>query len=67
MMGLLMFEGLSEVEKLVSVPASNAVVERAFSVIGLTKTKARKAFTMDEMLSSVIAVKLADTEPQCFK
>ena len=59
---------LSTIAKLVLVlPHSNADAERVFSMVGLNKTKTRNTLALDGTLSSIMTVKMADIEPQCFK
>nr|XP_033948172.1 uncharacterized protein LOC117453467 [Pseudochaenichthys georgianus] len=66
--GMSRFGRLSRIAKLVLVlPHSNADAERVFSVVGLNKTKTRNSLALDGTLSSIMTVKMANLEPQCFK
>ncbi|XP_073725186.1 uncharacterized protein [Misgurnus anguillicaudatus] len=66
--GLSRFGRLSKIAKLVLVlPHSNADAERVFSMVGLNKTKTRNSLALDGTLSSIMMVKMASIEPQCFK
>ena len=60
------FGRLSPIAKLVLVlPHSNADAERVFSVVGLNKSKTRNSLALDG--TSIMTVKMANLEPQCFK
>ena len=62
------FPRLSTIANLVLVlPHSNADAETFFSMVGLNKTKTRNTMALDGTLSSIMTVKMADIEPQCFK
>ncbi|XP_039653059.1 uncharacterized protein LOC120557088 [Perca fluviatilis] len=62
------FGRLSKIAALVLVlPHSNADAERVFSMVGLNKTKTRNSLALDGTLSSIMTVKMAGLEPQCFK
>nr|XP_033935271.1 uncharacterized protein LOC117443399 [Pseudochaenichthys georgianus] len=64
--GMSRFGRLSPIAKLVLVlPHSNADAERVFSVVGLNKTKTRNSLALDG--TSIMTVKMANLEPQCFK
>ncbi|XP_028303727.1 uncharacterized protein LOC114463975 isoform X6 [Gouania willdenowi] len=66
--GISRFGRLSRIAKLVLVlPHSNADAERLFSVVGLNKTKIRNSLALEGTLSSIMTVKMASLEPQCFK
>ncbi|XP_073669772.1 uncharacterized protein [Paramisgurnus dabryanus] len=66
--GLSRFGRLFKIAKLVLVlPHSNADAERVFSMVGLNKTKTRNSLALDGTLSSIMMVKMASIEPQCFK
>ncbi|KAK0151138.1 Protein FAM200B [Merluccius polli] len=66
--GLLEFGRLSKIAALVLVlPHSNADAKRVFSMVGLNKTKTRNSLALDGTLSSIMTVKMAGLEPQCFK
>ncbi|XP_033967957.2 uncharacterized protein [Pseudochaenichthys georgianus] len=66
--GMSRFGRLSRIAKLVLVlPHSKADAERVFSVVGLNKTKTRNSLALDGTLSSIMTVKMANLEPQCFK
>ncbi|CAJ1061395.1 Hypothetical predicted protein [Xyrichtys novacula] len=66
--GLRQFGRLSKIAALVLVlPHSNADAERVFSMVGLNKTKTRNSLALDGTLSSIMTVKMASLEPQCFK
>ncbi|KAK0146582.1 Protein FAM200B [Merluccius polli] len=68
MTGLSQFERLSKIAALVLVlPHSNADAERVFSMVGLNKTKTRNSLALDGTLSSIMTVKMAGLETQCFK
>lgn len=55
------------IAKLMLVLHSNADAERVSSMVGLNKTKTRNALTLEGTLSSIMTVKMAGIEPQCFK
>ena len=62
--GTYRFEKLCKVAMLVLIlPHSNAPEERVFSMISKNKTKFRPNLQLDGTLSSIICVKLANTEP----
>lgn len=62
------FHGLSLVARPVLVlPHSNADTERVFSMVGMNKTKTRNSLALDGTLSSIMTVKMAGLEPNCFK
>ncbi|XP_041482851.1 uncharacterized protein LOC121429723 isoform X2 [Lytechinus variegatus] len=61
------FLRLTKVAQLVlCLPHSNADAERVFSSIGLNKTDTRNSLHLDGMLSSIMTIKMAASEP-CFK
>ena len=65
--GALLFERLATVAILVlTLPHSNAEEERVFSLVAKNKTKFRPSLKLDGTLSSIITLKLANTEP-CHK
>lgn len=62
-----MFEKLTTVAMLVlTLPHSNAEEERVFSLITKNKTKFRPNLKLGGTLSSILTIKLANTEP-CHK
>lgn len=62
------FVKLSQIAKLVLVlPHSNADAERVFSLVNLNKTKTRNSLALEGTLSSIMTVKMAGLEPNCFK
>lgn len=62
------FGRLSKIAALVLVlPHFNADAERVFSMVELNKTKTRKSLALHGTLSSIMTVKMAGLEPQCFK
>lgn len=66
--GLTQLGRLSKIAALVLVlPHSNADAKRLFSMVGLNKIAARNSLALDGTLSSVMTLKLASLEPNCFK
>ncbi|XP_050975566.1 uncharacterized protein LOC127171147 isoform X1 [Labeo rohita] len=66
--GLNQFGRLSKIAALVLVlPHSNADAERVFSMVGLNKTSTRNSLSLDGTLSSIMTLKMAGLEPNCFK
>ncbi|KAK1880620.1 N-(5'-phosphoribosyl)anthranilate isomerase [Dissostichus eleginoides] len=66
--GLCQFGRLTKIAQLVLVlPHSNADAERVFSMVGLNKTKTRNSLALDGTLSSIMTVKMAGLEPNCFR
>jgi len=66
--GLNKFGRLSKIAALVLVlPHSNADAERVFSMVGLNKTSTRNSLVLDGTLSSIMTLKMAGLEPNCFK
>ena len=65
--GTFSFEKLAQVALLVlTLPHSNAEEERVFSMVTKNKTKFRPNLKLDGTLSSILTIKLANTEP-CHK
>ncbi|KAL2091672.1 hypothetical protein ACEWY4_013935 [Coilia grayii] len=65
--GTLQFPRLVKIAQLVlSLPHSNADAEQTFSVVGLNKTDTRNRLSLDGTLSSIMTIKMNDTEP-CYK
>ncbi|KAK0152710.1 Protein FAM200B [Merluccius polli] len=66
--GLNQFGKLSKIATLVLVlPHSNADAERVFSMVGLNKTTTRNSLALNGTLSSIMTLKMAGLEPNCFK
>ncbi|XP_034092754.1 uncharacterized protein LOC117560097 [Gymnodraco acuticeps] len=66
--GLSQFGRLTKIAQLVLVlPHSNADAERVFSMVGLNKTKTMNSLALDGTLSSIMTVKMAGLEPNCFR
>ena len=62
--GTYRFEKLRKIAMLVLIlPHSNALEERVFSMVSKNKTKFRPNLQLDGTLSSIICVKLGNTEP----
>ena len=65
--GTLAFDKLAKVALLVLVlPHSNAEEERVFSLVTKNKTKFRPSLKLDGTLSSILTIKLANSDP-CHK